>query len=91
VGYFGAESFPQVLISNGLEIICKDLGNIYTPGGYRGGTQFSVVSGQWSVTARSGGDRTGGGWTYGHYALTDRNYLQNLAAARPTGMKRAYW
>ena len=41
----GVKSFPQVLISNGLEIICKDYGEIYTPQGYRGGGyQWSVVS-----------------------------------------------
>jgi hypothetical protein len=26
---------------------------------------------------RGGGDRSDGGWTYGHSALPDRNYLQN--------------
>ena len=29
----GVKSFPQVLISNGLKIICKFLGEIYTPQG----------------------------------------------------------
>ncbi|MGB9409311.1 MAG: hypothetical protein WCA89_17380 [Terracidiphilus sp.] len=28
---WGAKSFPQALISNGLEIICKVFGGIYTP------------------------------------------------------------
>jgi hypothetical protein len=32
----GAKSFSQELIPNGLEIICKASGKIYTPGGYRG-------------------------------------------------------
>ena len=27
----GVKSFPQTLISNGLEIICKVSGEIYTP------------------------------------------------------------
>ena len=27
--------------------------------------------------ARSGGDRSDEGWTHGHSALPDRNYLQN--------------
>jgi hypothetical protein len=33
VGEFGAENFPQALILNGLKIICKDSGEIYTPQG----------------------------------------------------------
>jgi hypothetical protein len=33
----GAKSFSQTLISNGLQIICKVSGKIYTPMGYRGG------------------------------------------------------
>jgi hypothetical protein len=46
VGEFGADNFPQALISNGLQIICKVFGKIYTPGEYRGGggTHFSVVN-----------------------------------------------
>ncbi|MGB9408486.1 MAG: hypothetical protein WCA89_13185, partial [Terracidiphilus sp.] len=31
----GAEIFPQALIPNELEIICKVLGKIYTPLGYK--------------------------------------------------------
>ncbi len=52
----GVKSFQQALISNGLEIICKVSGEIYTPGGERGGvggTPFSVVSEQWSVVSKS--------------------------------------
>ncbi|MGA3162067.1 MAG: hypothetical protein ABSC77_12695 [Terracidiphilus sp.] len=37
VGYFGMKNFPQALIPNGLKIICKFFGEIYTPQGYRGG------------------------------------------------------
>jgi hypothetical protein len=36
VGKFGAEIFPQALITLDLKIICKVLRKIYTPGGYRG-------------------------------------------------------
>jgi hypothetical protein len=37
VGESRQKYFPQSLIPNELEIICKVLGEIYTPGGYRGG------------------------------------------------------
>ena len=37
VGYFGAENFPQALISKNLQIFCKDFGEIYAPGRQGGG------------------------------------------------------
>jgi hypothetical protein len=37
VGELREKIFPQVLISNELEIICKVMEGIYTPGEYRGG------------------------------------------------------
>jgi hypothetical protein len=36
MGDFVSKSFQQALISNELKIICKVLGGIYTPQGYRG-------------------------------------------------------
>jgi len=40
---FGAISFSQALIPNELKIICKVYGDIYTPGGYRGGRGYLSV------------------------------------------------
>jgi hypothetical protein len=39
----GSKSFAQALIPNGLKIICKVEGEIYTPQGYRGGGGYLKI------------------------------------------------
>lgn len=56
MGEFGLYIFLTVLILKGLIIICKDFGEIYTPGWYGGGgypPQGSGIRDQGSVKARS--------------------------------------
>ena len=84
VGYFGVGKFSTGIDSREFRNNLQDFkGNLYPPGVEGGWVpvvsgQGSVDRGQWSGKAHGGGDRLDGGWTYGHSAPPDRNYLQGL-------------